>query len=394
MPSTWAVLLAAGKGSRLAKAGIDTPKQFLSYRGAPLFWRSARVLAGLPELEGLVFVLPPDQGDGEDLIRKLEGEAPLGVAWRVTRGGARRQDSVAAGLAEVPPDCGRVLVHDSARPFLTPSLCASLLDALESADAAIPGLPVTDTIKVVEDGLAAETPDRSRLAAVQTPQAFRADVLRRGHETARAEDWDVTDDAMLVERLGGSVAVVPGDPGNIKITNPEDLRLLEDSVAPSPVPVTGFGYDVHKYGSGRPFILAGVHIQGAPEVVAHSDGDCLVHAVIDAILGCLGRGDIGQHFPDTSAEFDNVPSSVLLDQVLEMAREDGTEIVHLDCKVICQTPRIDPHSHLIRKSLARMLGMDETRVNLAATTEEGLGFTGEKRGLKCVAVCTALRPLA
>lgn len=397
--SLWAIVLAAGSGSRLAAAGIAMRKQFLEFDGAPLFWRSLRTLSRLPELAGLVAVFPPEEfGAANASLKDLLAREHLGLPCLTARGGARRQDSVASGLTALPREATAVLVHDAARPFLTPDLAARLADALAAgAKAVIPGLLVADTIKEVDpDGIVTATPERARLRAVQTPQGFDLALLRSAHARAAESGWDVTDDAMLVERLGEPVLVIAGEPGNVKITNPEDLRLLAQGAAPmsAPVPVTGFGYDVHKYGPGRPFVLGTVPIQGAPEVVAHSDGDVLLHALMDAILGCLCEGDIGRLFPDTDAAFENASSAILLDEVMELARRKGFRLVHADLTVIAQVPKVNPHRERIREAVSRLLDLPPERVNVKATTEEGLGFTGEKKGIKCVAVVTALAPAA
>jgi len=395
--SLWAIVLAAGSGSRLASAGIGVRKQFLEYEGAPLFWRSLATLSRLPEMAGLVAVFPPEaSGAAEDALKGLLARSPLGLPCRTALGGARRQDSVAAGLAALPREASAVLVHDAARPFLTPDLAARLADALAGgARAVIPGLAVADTIKAVDaDGIVVATPERASLRAVQTPQGFDLALLRAAHARAASEGWEATDDAMLVERLGEPVLVIGGEPGNVKITNPEDLRLLAREESAVPVSVTGFGYDVHKFGPGRPFVLGTVPIPGAPEIVAHSDGDVLLHALMDAILGCLGEGDIGRLFPDTDAAFENASSAILLDEVLELARAKGCRLMHADLTIIAQIPKVSPHRARIREAVARLLDLPPERVNLKATTEEGLGFTGEKKGIKCVAVVTALTPAA
>jgi 2-C-methyl-D-erythritol 4-phosphate cytidylyltransferase/2-C-methyl-D-erythritol 2,4-cyclodiphosphate synthase len=391
----WAIILAAGRGERLARAAAGERKQFLRHGGAPLFWRSARTLARIPEMKGLILVLPPDDFDrATALVDECTAAENLGLPMHLTPGGARRQDSVAAGLDRLPRPCDAVLVHDSARPFASPALITRLIDALTAGSpAVIPGLPVTDTVKRLNaDSTVAETPDRARLVAVQTPQAFDLDTLRRAHELARREQIEATDDAMLVERLGSPVTVVPGEISNVKITNPEDLALLADAKTPPPVPVAGYGYDVHRYGPGRPMVLAGVPMPGAPQVIAHSDGDVLLHAVTDALLGCLGGGDIGEHFPDTDPRFDNVASSILLAHVVDQARAAGLTLTHADVTLVAQVPKISPHKAQIRAQLARMLGLPEASVNVKATTEEGLGFTGEKKGIKAVALVSALKP--
>lgn len=409
----WAILLAAGQGSRLQNATHGQAKQFLSWQGAPLWWASACALAASPLVHGLVLVVPFDHLESaqESLIR-LDKARPLGISWRVCAGGKRRQDSVRLGLEHLPQHCANVLVHDSARPFVstaTVSLIALALQEALSRDPAcggvIPGLPVTDTIKetgaAIDDFprslsaayLVSRTLDRECLRAVQTPQAFPLDLLRRAHQHAQEHGWDVTDDASLMERGGHAVFVIDGDPRNIKITRPEDLIMLN---SPSSLmqgwPCTGYGYDVHRYGGDRPLMLGGVSIPGSDlMVMAHSDGDVLLHALMDAILGCMAAGDIGQHFPDNDPKFENISSALLLDRVLEMAAESGLRITHIDLTVVAQKPKLAPHAMAIRRNVARMLALPESHVNFKATTEEGLGFTGQEQGLKAVALVSGLR---
>ncbi len=408
-PRAWAVIAAAGSGSRMraaqAVSGPARPKQFLTWKGLPLYWHSALAFSRCPRVAGIVFTLPEEYlAEEQARMRFLDDlpplaadasysftgrPAPLGLPWKAVAGGPLRQDSVYNGLRALPPHCSFVLVHDAARPFIGATLVNKVLDAVEEgAVGAIPGLPVTDTIKSVRNGLIEHTPDRASLRAVQTPQAFRLDVLIAAHEQARAAGRTATDDAALLEALGHSPRLVPGEAANRKITTPEDLELLHD--APR-LPCCGYGYDVHRYGGGRPMKLGGVEIPGAPGIVAHSDGDVLLHALMDAILGCACLGDIGRLFPDSDPALDNISSAVLLDEVLRLAAGAGVELVQADCTIIAQIPRIAPHRETVRRNLARLLGLDERRVNVKATTEEGLGFTGEGRGVKAAVLVTALR---
>ena len=388
----WAILLAAGSGTRLAEATGSTPKQFLVYQGAPLYWHSAQTMSRCARVGGLIFVFPEHcLAEETARLKVLDAGHRLGLPWRAVAGGALRQDSVRMGLAALPAHCASVLVHDTARPFASALLMARLCDALaEGALGVIPAIAVSDTIKVVEGGQVRHTPERDTLRAVQTPQAFALPVLRAAHARAQAEGWTVTDDAALLERCGHPVRVIEGEAANRKLTTPEDLRML-DAPAQAALPCTGFGYDVHRFGPGRPLKLGGVAIPGGMEVLAHSDGDVLLHALMDAILGCAGAGDIGLHFPDTAQAFDNVDSAVLLDDVLRIAREAGLRLVHADLTIITQKPKVSPHRDAIRANISRLLGMSAGSVNVKATTEEGLGFTGAGEGIKAVAVVTALR---
>jgi 2-C-methyl-D-erythritol 4-phosphate cytidylyltransferase/2-C-methyl-D-erythritol 2,4-cyclodiphosphate synthase len=391
----WTIILAAGQGSRIARESGGARKQFLPHEGRPLYWRSVSTMAAVPDLAGIIVVFPAEElGTRDQELRTLKERFVPGVPVLAVAGGDRRQDSVRHGLAALPRDCDRVLVHDSARPFFSASLVRSLLDALsDGVDGAIPALPVTDTVKQVNGDTVLATLRREDLRAVQTPQLFPTELLRRVHDRALEENWEVTDDASMVELAGGTVRVVPGEADNIKITNPEDLRVLS-SPAPLPVPCTGFGYDVHAYGGNRPMVLGGMPIAGAPMIKAHSDGDVLLHALCDAILGCLGLGDIGEHFPDSDDRFDNISSAILLSEVMDKARKAGLSITHVDLTLIAQTPRLGPHKAAIRANVARLMELADGQVNVKATTEERLGFTGRKEGIKAVAVVTGLRSQA
>ena len=409
----WAVLLAAGSGARMAQAlasetGLAQRKQYLDLGGAPLFWRSARTLSRVQALKGLVFVFPQEDLEHMTaLVAELDAGEPLGLPWCTCAGGARRQDSVRLGLTVLPtsgPDaCQGVLVHDSARPFASAALARRVAEAvLSGAAAAIPGLAVTDTIKTVRaDNTVQDTPDRAALRAVQTPQGFLLAELVAAHQRAQAEGWEVTDDAALMERAGHLVLVVPGEEQNVKITNPADLALLSSPMNEAKPPRTGWGYDVHRYlgpneadpkvlAQARPMMLGGIAIPGGPQVLAHSDGDVLLHALTDALLGIACAGDIGQLFPDTDAAFENMPSAVFVAEALRRVRALGYCPVHADLTVIAQIPKLGPHKARMAAQVAQLLELPQHAVNVKATTEEGLGFTGEKRGIKAVAVVTAL----
>lgn len=405
--NAWAVILAAGSGTRLAsalaEAGGPQRKQYLELDGVPLFWRSARTFARIQAVQGLVFVFPAEDLERmTGVVAGLYQRDPLGLPWRACAGGARRQDSVRLGLEALDAGVERVLVHDAARPFASAALARRVLSAVAGQGlAAIPGVAVTDTIKRVgANDIIVDTPDRASLRAVQTPQAFCVKPLLEAHARAQAEGWEVTDDAALMERAGHQVVVVPGEEANVKITTPADLELLRPKACAAPR--TGWGYDVHRYlttqgeddpkalAKARSMMLGGVAIAGAPKVLAHSDGDVLLHALTDALLGIACAGDIGQLFPDTDAAFENMPSAIFVSEALRRVRQAGFVPVHADLTVIAQTPKLAPHKARIAAQVAQLLELPADAVNVKATTEEGLGFTGEKRGLKAVAVVTAL----
>ena len=421
----WLILLAAGQGTRLA-AVAGCPKQFLTVDSVPLFWLSVRTCSRVARLGGVVFVFPKESFESSRaLVEELSKKEPCGLNMAFAVGGARRQDSVASGLAAVPQSARFVLVHDAARPFFSPKLVNALLDRLEAgALAVIPGLAVTDTIKVVnEAGLVCATPDRSTLRAVQTPQGFSRRELAEAHKTLNTPENTVTDDASLMEGAGHEVLIIDGEAGNIKITNPEDLQVLEqwkgieesfsdkgasaqqetvekvktasaahrDSSCPQLIPCTGFGYDVHRYGGDRPLMLAGVPIPCEFQVKAHSDGDVLLHALMDALLGLFAQGDIGMLFPDTDPKYDGADSAQLLAEVLTRMRQARVRLTHADVTVVAQKPRLSPHKKAMQEHLCRLLGLGPEHVNVKATTEEGLGFTGDLSGIKAYATVCGLK---
>ena len=389
----WAIIAAAGNGSRLQVAGIDRPKQFLMLDNVPLYWHSARTFAQVAGISGIVFVFPPGINDSaaEETLQLARAEG-FPLPCRFAAGGETRQDSVRNALVALPPECGYVLVHDAARPFVTPRLTVAVLDGLSAGHAAVvPGVPVVDTIKQVDSfGMVHSTINRETLRAVQTPQGFSRMELTRAHAQAQAQNLIVTDDAALLEILGMPVCMTEGDTRNQKITTPADLALLKkrDGDKAMPSPRTGFGYDVHAYGGNRPLVLGGVPIPSDIAVSAHSDGDVLLHALIDAILGCLGHGDIGSLFPDSDLQYSGIESGILLSEVLQLAFRDGLTIVHTDMTIVAQTPKIAPYRERIAANVARMLALPISCVNIKATTEEKLGFTGEKKGIKAYAIVT------
>lgn len=366
------------------------PKQFLEWQGVPLYWHSARTFCRCGAVRGLIFVFPAENFElAVEQCRAVAAEEDPGLPWMVVPGGPRRQDSVRHGLEALPGDCTHVLIHDAARPFLSAALVHRVLTGLEQAPAVVPGLRMTDTVKRLDGNRIAATLPRDEVATVQTPQGFDVALLRAAHAAAQA--LDVTDDATLMEKQGHTVLLVEGDEDNRKITHAEDLRLLTDQSRPCALPRVGFGYDVHRYGPGRPLRLGGILLDGDMEVIAHSDGDVLLHALMDALLGCAGLGDIGDHFPDTENSFENISSAVLLDEVLRLFHGQGLRLVNADLTIVAQKPRIGSHKAAIRKNVARLLHLAPECVNIKATTEEKLGFTGRIEGIKAQAVVCAIQ---
>ena len=388
----WLILLAAGKGSRMA-AAAGCAKQFITVDSVPLYWLSVRTAARTARIKGIVLVFPENVfAESAARAQKLLADEQLPLELRFATGGPRRQDSVYNGLMAVPSDCHHVLVHDAARPFFTQDLAGRLLDALENGSCAvIPGIAVTDTIKRTDqEGRVTETPPRSELRAVQTPQAFDYQALCSAHARNRkGHDYDVTDDAQLMEQDGKPVVIIDGEERNMKITNPADLERLQGH-ATMPVPCTGFGYDVHRYGGTRPLILAAVPIPCPYTVEAHSDGDVVLHALMDALLSLAGLGDIGMLFPDTDPAFDGADSAKLLNVVLQRLKEADIRLTHADVTVVAQKPRLAAHKEAMHKSLCALLSLPAHHVNVKATTEEKLGFTGALQGIKAYAVVSGM----
>ncbi len=409
----WGILVAAGRSERLQHSTQGVAKQFMIWQNEPLYMAAAKRFVESSAIHGLVFVFP-QQNLEKERARVQAFEALSGIPCLCVAGGEQRQDSVRNGLSVLPETCHHVLVHDAARPFVSSTMIARMADMITACSLSkdtnihgiVPALAVTDTIKRVKSTanggrLIADTPNRSELVAVQTPQAFVTTTLRQAHDKARTNGWEVTDDAALLERLGVDVLVVEGEHKNIKITNPADLQRLQHAATPkffeasnrTARPCVGYGYDVHRFISAeedgaRPLCLGGIFVPCELGIRAHSDGDVLLHALMDALLGCAAANDIGSIFPDSDPAYAGISSVVLLDEVLKHIRADGVHIEHVDITLVAQYPKIEPYRQAIRCNVARLLSLEQTQVNLKATTEEGLGFTGRKQGIKAIALVT------
>jgi 2-C-methyl-D-erythritol 4-phosphate cytidylyltransferase / 2-C-methyl-D-erythritol 2,4-cyclodiphosphate synthase len=369
------LLVAAGTGSRF---GADIPKQFLVLCGKPVIRHAAEALAVRSDLIQPV-------GEAEPIEAALQGVPHLAVV----PGGATRQDSVLAGLeALVPHDPDIVLVHDAARPIIPPGTIDALVAALRDAAGAIPAAPVADTLKRVIRGVIAETVPRDGLFRAQTPQAFRFGPLLAAHRTGYQ---GATDDASLLEAAGDTVLVVPGSEDNIKLTYPDDLIRLERTMAASS-PRVGTGFDVHVLEAGRPLILCGVEVPHDKGLAGHSDADVGIHALCDAIYGALAEGDIGRHFPPSEATWKNADSAQFLRHAAGRIAARGGRLANADVTVICERPKIAPHSGAMQARLAALLDVPEDRISVKATTTERLGFTGRGEGIAAQAAVCLLLP--
>ncbi|PKQ01723.1 MAG: 2-C-methyl-D-erythritol 2,4-cyclodiphosphate synthase, partial [Alphaproteobacteria bacterium HGW-Alphaproteobacteria-12] len=296
--------------------------------------------------------------------------------------------SVRAGLerlAATPPDY--VLIHDGARPLVSARLVADCISALAERAGALAALAVTDTIRrATAEGLAGETIDRAGLWRAQTPQAFRFGAILDAHRRASSDDY--TDDVAVAAAAGLDVAMVEGDEDNIKITSAEDLKRAERIILRGGDVRTGTGFDVHRFGPGDHVWLCGVKVPHAFGLVGHSDADAGLHAITDAILGAIGAGDIGQHFPPSDPKWKGAPSDIFLAHAAALAREAGARISNVDLTLICEQPKIGPHVIAMRKRIADILSLDMARVSVKATTTEGLGFTGRGEGIAAQALAT------
>ena len=374
--SVWAVVVAGGRGAR---AGLGRNKVFFAWKGRSVLSRCLDALERSGALDGAVLVLGAEDFEQYDALCAREGASPL--VKRVVAGGDCRRRSVRSGLAALPEEVEIVAVHDAARPFVSPEAVRETVQSARKWGSGVISTPVTDTIKRVGPDGAVETLDRSQLRAVQTPQTFDCAKLKAAHERAEAEGFDATDDAALFEHYYGSVRLVtaPGAEANIKLTNPADFEKLS-----RPAMRIGSGYDAHRLAEGRKLILCGVDVPHTRGLDGHSDADVAVHALMDALLGALGEGDIGRHFPDSDPAYEGISSMLLLEQVMKIVREHGCGVANVDVTIVAQKPKLAAYIPTMRENLARALGTDA--VNVKATTTERMGFEGEELGISAQAV--------
>lgn len=374
--SVWAVVVAGGRGAR---AGLGRNKVFFAWKGRSVLSRCLDALERSGALDGAVLVLGAEDFEQYDALCAREGASPL--VKRVVAGGDCRRRSVRSGLAALPEEVEIVAVHDAARPFVSPEAVRETVQSARKWGSGVISTPVTDTIKRVGPDGAVETLDRAQLRAVQTPQTFDCAKLKAAHERAEAEGFDATDDAALFEHYYGSVRLVtaPGAEANIKLTNPADFEKLS-----RPAMRIGSGYDAHRLAEGRKLILCGVDVPHTRGLDGHSDADVAVHALMDALLGALGEGDIGRHFPDSDPAYEGISSMLLLEQVMKIVREHGYGVANADVTIVAQKPKLAAYIPAMRENLARALGTDA--VNVKATTTERMGFEGEELGISAQAV--------
>ena len=374
--ATVALLVAAGQGSR---AGGTVPKQFALLAGRPMLAHAHAALSAHPGIDDVMTVIGAGQ---EELLA-----AALGDVAFVT-GGAERRDSVRAGLeALAARSPARVLIHDAARPFLPAMVIDRLLAALDRAPGAVPVLPVADTL-AREDG---SPVDRAGLVRVQTPQAFRFDVALDAHRRWPAGQ-PATDDAGMVRAMGHEVMQVAGAPELEKVTHAADFAAAEARLASRLISRSATGYDVHRLEAGEELWLGGVHIPHEQGLSGHSDADVALHALTDALLGTIGAGDIGTHFPPSDPQWKGARSGQFLEHAAMLVEKAGGLIDFVDLTLICEAPKIGPHREAMRAAIAALLRLPPARISIKATTTERLGFTGRREGIAAQAIATVRVP--
>ena len=376
-----ALLVAAGSGTR---AGGDMPKQYRAIAGKAMLAHAFERLRQ-PGVDEIRVVIAPGQ---EELYREALGDA----APAPILGGATRQQSVRNGLEALAAEGGvaAVLIHDAARPFLPPPVVRAQLEALARGQATVPVLAVADSLAKA-GGALGEPISREGVVRVQTPQAFPFDAILMAHRAWNGAA-EATDDAQVARAAGVEVATVPGDQRLDKITYEEDFERAEQRLAASLVSRSGLGFDVHAFAEGEELWLAGIRIPHSRGLAGHSDADVLLHAITDAILGAVGEGDIGDHFPPSDPQWRRAASSRFVEHALELVHRRGGRIDHVDATIVCEAPKIGPHRLAMRQAVAALLRLPEGRISIKATTTERLGFTGRGEGIAAQAIVTVRVP--
>ena len=355
------IIAAAGAGSRM---GGGIPKQYRNINGKPMLALAAEAFWNCGFVDNVCVVVNEDYDP--KVLDFLNPDTIL------TLGGAQRQDSVYNGLRSLPKDTDIVLVHDGARPFVPMEVIERVVDGALVSGAAIPCIKPKDTIRNE-----AGTLDREEIHMVQTPQGFNIELILEAYEKAFDEGYYGTDDASLVDRIGKMVSLVQGSESNIKITTPEDIPCDETRI--------GNGYDLHTLVENRPLIIGGVLIPYEKGLLGHSDADVLVHALMDAILGAMGQGDIGKHFPDTSIEYKDISSLILLKKVCDIMGREGFGIINGDITLLMEKPKIAPYIEEMKKNIENAMKITAGLINIKATTMEGIGIVGREEGIACQA---------
>ncbi len=386
--SAAAIIPAAGFGTRMH---LDHPKQYHLLAGVPILVHTVRAFINTSIIDRIVVVVPADFIEQTNAL--FTRYQINGRNLSIIAGGHRRQDSVQAGLEALDDDTAIILVHDGARPLVTKDIIDRCYLAALQHGACVAAVPVKDTLKRSDDtGRITATIDRISLWQAQTPQAMRKELLEQAYRLNG--DGDATDEASLLEKASIPVTLVEGAETNIKITRPEDLLLAEKIMHQDLLPTMriGHGYDAHRFTRDRKLVLGGITVPHSHGLAGHSDADVLTHALCDALLGALGLGDIGRHFPDSEARFAGIYSITLLEHVITLVKEQGYVIANADITVICQAPRLAPYIDQMKELLGRTCDIPPSALNIKATTTEKMGFTGRKEGIGCHAVVLLQSP--
>ncbi len=381
MPSCIALIVAGGSGQRF---GAERPKQYHDLAGQPVLRRTVEAFLHHPAVTGVQVVIQPAH-------REFYNAAIAGLGLpEPVAGGVTRQDSVRNGLERLnSPDL--VLIHDAARPLVDVGTIQAVIDALAEAPGALAAVPVADTLKRCDGAQVSTTVDRTGLWRAQTPQGFRYPDILAAHRAAAG--LDLTDDAAVAERAGLRVVLVPGKEENFKVTTQDDLSRAERAVTRTLGDMrTGTGFDVHRFTDGDAVVLCGVPVPHTQKLEGHSDADVGLHALTDAILGAIGSGDIGSHFPPSDPQWRGADSGMFLRHAAELVHARGGRIAHVDVTLICERPKVGPHRAAMVSRVAELLGIAEERVSVKATTTERLGFTGRGEGIAAQAVATVRLP--
>ncbi len=389
-----ALIVAAGRGARAADAE-GLPKQYRHIGGVPMIAKSIAAFATHPRVDDILVVIHPQ----DEALYRAVSEPFSGRLRPAVAGGARRQDSVRAGLEALAGAApSSILIHDAARPFVSADLIDRVIDGLAAHQGALPALAVTDSLKRAEDGRVTGTVARDSLWQAQTPQGFRFDAILAAHRAAANEACrEFTDDSGVAEWFGLDVALVEGSASNRKLTTAEDLLIADELLRPKQTSSAdairvASGYDVHAFGPGDAVILCGVGIPHAKKLIGHSDADVGLHALTDALLGTIADGDIGVHFPPSDARWRGAASELFLKHAAEKIEARGGRIVHVDVTLLCEMPRIGPYRDQMRGRIAEILGIQVSQVSIKATTNEGLGFIGRREGIAAMATATVSLP--
>ncbi|MGB0720034.1 MAG: 2-C-methyl-D-erythritol 4-phosphate cytidylyltransferase [Bdellovibrionales bacterium] len=386
IPAIHVLIAAAGTGSRFSRNDDDLPKQYQDLAGKPVLLHSIETFQSIDEITSIHCIIHMNHAKWYHDLILTQCDTPH------TIGGNERKDSIYNALKNMSniEDEDIILIHDAARPLVTRDDVITLIDALKTNSAATLATPITGTLRRAENTIAGDIVNRDNLWNLQTPQAFRYKDLLHAHESA-GNDQNWTDDTTLASAIGIDVKIVQGSSRNFKITSQSDLNMAKGLLNKQSTDIrTGMGFDVHAFDKTAPgpLRISGIDIDHAYKLKGHSDADVALHAITDAILGAIGAGDIGYHFPPSDNAFKNMDSAVFLQKAVAIARDQNASINNIDLTIICEAPKIGSHADAMKTRIAAIIGIDETRINIKATTTEKLGFTGRGEGIAAQAIAT------